>query len=69
MKFENLNGEQKQAIEEIKDLIEDIAWENRNFVCDECLYTMNKLFSILTLLTGDVNQKFYDEIQEISHFR
>ena len=69
MKFENLNGEQKQAVEELKDLIEDIAWKNRDFVCDECLDTMNKLFSILTLLTGDVNQKFYDEIQEISHFR
>ena len=67
MRFENLNGEQKQAVEELKDLIEDIAWKNRDFVCDECLATIDKLFSILTLLTGETNQEFYDEIQEFLH--
>ena len=66
-KFTNLNGEQKQAVEEIKDLIENIAWNNRDFTCDQCLETINKLFSILTLLTGDTHQEFYNEIQEILH--
>lgn len=65
--IDNLNGEQRQAVEEIKDLIYSIAWNNRDFTCDQCLETINKLFSILTLLTGDTNQEFYDEIQEILH--
>lgn len=66
-KFTNLNGEQNQGIEEMKDLIYDIAWKNRDFVCDQCLEAIDKLFSVLTLLTGDTHQEFYDEIQGLLH--
>lgn len=64
-KYTNLNGEQRNAIEEIKDLIFQIAWSNKDFVCTQCLSTIDKLFAILTQLTGTINQEFYDEIQAI----
>lgn len=56
-----------QGIEELKDLIHDIAWHNSkdSFVCSECLSTIHKLLSILTMITGNENNDFAKEIYEI----
>ncbi|MBE6132951.1 MAG: hypothetical protein E7180_06140 [Erysipelotrichaceae bacterium] len=65
--MDNFTTEQKQAIEELKDHIHSLAWTNcsGNFVCEECISTIHKLLSILTMLTGLYDKEFAKEIYAI----
>lgn len=65
--YNNFNEEQLTAIEDLKDTIFAIAYHNKkdNFICTECKWTIHKLLSILTQLTGNENEDFANEIYEI----
>ena len=64
-KINYLNDEQIEAIQEIEDLLIDLAYANEDFYCSECLDTMRKLFGILTMLTGDTHDELYKEVCSI----
>lgn len=56
-----------KGIEELRELIHDIACNNEcgDFVCTECISTIHSLLGILTMLTGKENNEFAKEIYDI----
>lgn len=65
--YNNFNEEQLTAIEDLKDTILTLAYNNPkdDFICTECIRTIHKLLSILTQLTENTNKDFANEIYEI----
>lgn len=50
------------AIDKIKELMLDIADENEDFVCTQCLDTLSKLFDILDILEYPEDKGFKNKI-------
>lgn len=65
--YNNFNEEQLTAIEELKETIFDIAYNNPkdDFICTECISTIHKLLAILIQLTGNEDKDFANEIYGI----
>ena len=52
-------------INEIADLCINIAWANTNFVCDECMRTLEKLKVILGCLDDEIYEETINEVDNI----
>lgn len=63
--MDKLTPQQIVAIEDLKETILEIAWNNNDFICSECINTIHKLLGILTMLTDDENTEFAQEIYSI----
>lgn len=67
MTYKDLSDEEFtiNVTEQIAKILISIAWSNSNFVCSECLKTIEKLEEVLDCLDGAVADEVMAEVKDI----
>lgn len=67
MTYKDLTSDEfdENITEVLADACIDIAHENSDFICEQCLYTLRRILSVLAVLDGKVCQETRQEVNEI----
>ena len=67
MTYKDLSPEEfkDNVIETLANTCIDIAWDNSNFICEQCLNTLRQIISVLGVLDDQVCQEIRQEVNKI----
>ena len=67
MTYKDLSHEEfkDNVIEALANTCIDIAWDNSNFICEQCLNTLRQIISVLGVLDDQVCQEVRQEVNRI----
>lgn len=67
MTYKDLSPEEfkDNVIETLSNACIDIAWDNSNFICEQCLNTLRQIISVLGVLDDQVCQEVRQEVNRI----
>ena len=67
MTYKDLSPEEfkDNVIETLSNVCIDIAWDNSNFICEQCLNTLRQIISVLGVLDDQVCQEVRQEVNRI----
>ena len=67
MTYKDLSPEEfkDNVIETLANTCIDIAWDNSNFICEQCLNTLRQIISVLGVLDDQVCQEVRQEANQI----
>lgn len=67
MTYKDLSPEEfkDNVIETLANTCIDIAWDNSNFICEQCLNTLRQIISVLGILDDQVSQEVRKEVNQI----
>lgn len=67
MTYKDLSPEEfkDNVIETLANTCIDIAWDNSNFICEQCLNTLRQIISVLGALDDQVCQEVRQEVNQI----
>ena len=67
MTYKDLSPEEfkDNIIETLANACVDIAWDNSNFICEQCLNTLRQIISVLGVLDDQVCQEVRQEVNRI----
>lgn len=67
MTYKDLSPEEfkDNVIEALANTCIDIAWDNSNFICEQCLNTLRQIISVLGILDDQVCQEVRKEVNQI----
>ena len=67
MTYKDLSPEEfkDNVIETLANTCIDIAWDNSNFICEQCLNTLRQIISVLGVLDDQVCQEVRQEVNRI----
>lgn len=67
MNYEDLTPDEFRSniTEPLADMCIDIAWDNSNFICEQCLNTLRQIISVLGVLDDKVCEATRQEVNQI----